>query len=99
MWVPTSREIWWPHFTPPLNLVATFFLGGHRIYDKDGEGRPQYIQCYREIATTTMDKNGEYTTINLMSDHQIAAAIADDGTIREYCDTGRLMRGWFGGCR
>eukprot|EP00956_Cyclotella_meneghiniana_P041630 scaffold232871_cov76-Cyclotella_meneghiniana.AAC.1 len=28
-----------------------------------------------------MDKNGEYTTINLMSGHQIAAAIADDDYI------------------
>ena len=54
-----------------------------------GYGRPQYIQCYREIAATTMDKNGKYTTINLISGHQIAAAIADDG-IREY----RVTGGW-----
>eukprot|EP00956_Cyclotella_meneghiniana_P014041 scaffold20782_cov55-Cyclotella_meneghiniana.AAC.10 len=38
---------------------------------------------YCDNAATTMDKNGEYTTINLMLDYQIAAAIADDG-IREY---------------
>eukprot|EP00956_Cyclotella_meneghiniana_P011873 scaffold16701_cov64-Cyclotella_meneghiniana.AAC.1 len=45
-------------------------------------GRPRYIQCYREIAASTMDKNGEYTTIlNLMSGHRITAAIADDDYI------------------
>ena len=54
-----------------------------------GDDGPQYIQCYREIAATTMDKNGKYTTINLISGHQIAAAIADDG-IREY----RVTGGW-----
>eukprot|EP00956_Cyclotella_meneghiniana_P009530 scaffold13168_cov66-Cyclotella_meneghiniana.AAC.11 len=36
-----------------------------------------------------MDKTGKYTTINLISCHQIAAAIADDG-IREY----RAAGGW-----
>eukprot|EP00956_Cyclotella_meneghiniana_P018482 scaffold30794_cov46-Cyclotella_meneghiniana.AAC.2 len=51
--------------------------------------RHQYYRCYREIAATTMDKNGKYTTINLISGHQIAGAIADDG-IRKYRATG----GW-----
>eukprot|EP00956_Cyclotella_meneghiniana_P019115 scaffold32486_cov66-Cyclotella_meneghiniana.AAC.9 len=54
-------------------------IGGDRR-----DGCPQYIQCYYEIAATTMDKNGKYTTINLMSGHPIAAAFPDDG-IREYC--------------
>ena len=53
------------------------------VLDDDG---PQYIQCYREIAATTMDKNGKYTTINIISGHQIVAAIADD----EY----RIAGGW-----
>eukprot|EP00956_Cyclotella_meneghiniana_P042205 scaffold248391_cov70-Cyclotella_meneghiniana.AAC.13 len=47
------------------------------------DGRPQYNQCYCDNAATTKYKNGEYTTINLMSVHQIAAAIADD-SILEY---------------
>ena len=36
MLVPTFRNISYPHFTPRLILVPTFFLCTHTFYDKDG---------------------------------------------------------------
>ena len=49
----------------------------------------QQFQCYCDNAATTLDQNCDYTTISLISRHQIAAAIMDDD-IREHC----VMGGW-----